>query len=102
MPEIIYRSAVRGWDDDSDEKPTTLYFGIVQRLRRTDLDKDTEHIVTVSAAEARRQLGPRRLSDGSVVEPDPHLPVERLEVFALDEDDEDIIVMWRIPMRPVR
>lgn len=101
MDEVVYRSAVRGWDDESDKKPTTLYIGLVQRLRRSDLDKHGDEAFIASVAEAQLLFGPRTLSDGVRVERDPARPVERYDVFASDAADQDILVMWRIPMRPV-
>ncbi len=103
MPDIHYRSAVRPWDDFTADKPTTLYFGVVQRLSRESLDRDGHDAVLASVQKMTELIRPRRLSDGVVVEPAiSSMAIERYDAYALDQADSDILVFWRIPLKPVR
>lgn len=103
MPDIHFRSAVRSWNDATDKKPTVMYFGLVQRLTRRSLDQEGPGAIQASVQEMQELIRPRRLSDGVQVEPAvSSLAIERYDAYALDEADNDLLVFWRIPMRPLR
>jgi hypothetical protein len=93
---LIYRSTVRGFrDEDLDADPKYPYFGFVKRI-----PKDSPPRLTEAVCEDLDALAQPQLVHGFVGEPVPGEPFERLEVYDLDSDD--VLVMYRVPFRPVQ
>lgn len=93
---LIYRSTVRGFeDDDLESEPRYPYFGVVRRV-----SKDSPTPTAEAMFADLEELSRPRMVHGFLGEPVPGEPIERLEVYDMDSDD--IIVMYRLPMQPVQ
>lgn len=102
MSGIYYRSSVRPWNDFSSDQPIALYFGLLQRLTRQRLDHDGPKAIQDSVQDMKELIRPRRLGDGTFVEPaGSSMAIERYDAYALDDADNDLLVFWRIPFKPV-
>lgn len=96
---VRYVSAVRGCDDELGVPPEHEYYGFVERVNVSGTAEDRRRALETSVLRVHEYLGPVRLPDGRVVEPVPGKPVERYEVY--DYESDDLIVLWRVPVRPV-
>ena len=97
--EVRCVSAVRGCDDGLGGPPEHEYYGFIERVPTGGSDEDRKRALEASVLRAWEYLGPVTLPDGRLVEPVPEKQVERYEVY--DYGSDDLIVLWRVPVRPV-
>jgi hypothetical protein len=91
--KLIYRSVLRGYhDDDLDADPAQPYFGLVRRV------PNEAHVTAALFADLEELTRPRMIH-WFLGEPVPGEPYERYEVFNVES--ENLILMYRIPIRPV-
>ena len=95
---VRYVSAVRGCDDGVGGPPEHEYYGFVERVPTDGSDEDRQQALEESVLRVHEYLQPFRLADGRLVEPVPGKDVERYEAY--DYDSGDLLVLWRVPVRP--
>ncbi len=94
---VKYCSTVRGCGDSLDRPPTHYYCGFVQRVPAAG--PGHREAMIESVRKVQEYVGPTTLADGTEVEPVPGEALERFEV--LDYETDEIIVLWRVPVRSI-